>query len=154
LSDPIDGVFINCPFDAAYRRMFEALVFTVKACGFQPRSAREADEGGQPRIEKIIEIIRQAPYGVHDLSRTQLDKGSRLPRFNMPFKLGLFLGASRYGDVTQCSKKCLIFDVTPFRYQKFISDIAGQAVHAHELAGHRIQTEGDTRAPEAHRYLR
>jgi hypothetical protein len=61
----------------------------------------------------------------------KLDPVSSLPRFNMPFELGLFLGAKRYGDDTQKRKRCLILDNEPFRYQKAISDIAGQDIQAH-----------------------
>jgi hypothetical protein len=32
----------------------------------------------------------------------------------------------------QHTKKCIIFDRTRYRYQQFISDIAGQDIHAHE----------------------
>jgi len=35
------SVFINCPFDNQYWPLFEALVFTVIACEFEPRCALE-----------------------------------------------------------------------------------------------------------------
>ena len=50
----------------------------------------------------------------------------------MPLELGLFLGAKRFGGATHRDKSCLILDREPFRYQKFISDIAGQDVRAHD----------------------
>jgi hypothetical protein len=28
-------------------------------------------------------------------------------------------------------KKCIVFDSAPYRYQQFISDIAGQDIHSH-----------------------
>ena len=70
---PCDGVFINCPFDEDYAPVFRALIFTVDACGFVPRSARELDDAGQTRVDKLYAIIEECRYGVHDLSRTELD---------------------------------------------------------------------------------
>lgn len=126
-----DDVFINCPFDPDYKPIFQALVFTIFACGFRPRSARELDDGGQTRIEKLYDLIEECRYGIHDLSRTELDDEFQLPRFNMPLELGLFIGAKRYGDKAQHDKRVLILDVERFRYQKFISDLAGMDIHEH-----------------------
>jgi hypothetical protein len=125
-------VFINCPFSDDYRAHFEAIVFTVVRSGFTPRCARESDDGGEVRFDKICRIIRECPYSVHDISKTELDADSGLPRFNMPFELGLFLGARRFGGRSHNRKKTLIFDRDPFRYQSYISDIAGQDIHPHK----------------------
>jgi hypothetical protein len=125
-------VFINCPFGDDYRAHFEAIVFTVVRSGFTPRCARESDDGGEVRFDKICRIIRECPYSVHDISKTELDADSGLPRFNMPFELGLFLGAKRFGGRLHNRKKTLIFDQDRFRYQSYISDIAGQDIHPHK----------------------
>ena len=90
-STPANAVFLNVPFDADYRPLFEALVFCVIECGYEPRCAMEASDGGHVRVEKITRIIADCAFGVHDISRTELDRKSCLPRFNMPFELGLFL---------------------------------------------------------------
>ncbi len=125
-------VFLNCPFDEGYRNIYEAIIFTVIHCGFVIRCARERDDSGETRISKIVEIIRESQYGIHDISRVQLDKSTKLPRFNMPLELGLFLGAKSFSDTPkQKKKKCLILDSEPYRYQKFISDIAGQDIRSH-----------------------
>ena len=128
---PSDDVFINCPFDADYAATLEALIFTLVACGFRPRTARELDDASQTRIDKIYGIIEQCRYGVHDISRTELDPVHHLPRFNMPLELGIFLGAKRFGDAAQKQKRCLVLDVEPYRYQRFISDLAGVDPQAH-----------------------
>src|SRR4051794_26845863 len=125
------NVFINCPFDPAYRPLFEAVTFAVYDCGFYPRSALEVDDGTQVRIEKIQSIIRESRLAVHDISRTQLDRGTRLPRFNMPLELGMFLGAKAFGSRDQKRKAAIVLDTEPFRFQKYISDIAGQDIRAH-----------------------
>jgi hypothetical protein len=125
-------VFINCPFTDDYQANFQAIVFTVIRSGFTPRCARESDDGGEVRFEKICRIIRECPYSVHDISKTELDADSGLPRFNMPFELGLFLGAKRFGGRLHNRKKTLIFDRDRFRYQSYISDVAGQDIHEHK----------------------
>lgn len=126
------NVFINCPFDAAYRPLFEALVFAVYDCGCTAHCAQEIDDASQVRIEKLGKIIAGCKFGIHDISRTELDATTGLPRFNMPLELGMFLGAKRFGRAEQKNKVCLILDTEPYRYQKFISDISGQDIHAHQ----------------------
>ena len=126
-----DDVFINCPFDPDYAPIFRALIFTIYACGFRPRSACELDDGGQTRIDKIFRLIDECRYGIHDVSRTELDTVHHLPRFNMPLELGIFLGAKRYGSKAQKAKTVLIFDIEKYRYQRFISDISGMDIHEH-----------------------
>jgi hypothetical protein len=127
----INDVFINCPFDAEYRDFFEGLVFTIFACGFRPRSAKELDDSGELRLNKLYSLIRQCRYGIHDISRTDLDATNQLPRFNMPLELGIFLGAKKFGDKAQKEKMALVLDVEQYRYQRFISDLAGADIRAH-----------------------
>lgn len=43
----------------------------------------------------------------------------------------MFIGARRYGGPEHAEKRALIFDTTPYRYQRFISDIAGQDIQYH-----------------------
>jgi hypothetical protein len=125
-------VFINCPFDSQYRKLFEAIVFAVFDCGFEPRCSLEIDDGGEIRIQRIFDIIAECQFGIHDISKTELDELTNLPRFNMPLELGIFLGAKRYGQDEQKKKSCLILDRDRYRYQKFISDLSGQDIRAHD----------------------
>ena len=131
MASPSNSVFINCPFDNAFATGFQAIVFAIFRCGFQVRCALEVVDSGETRIEKLYRIIEQSRYGIHDLSRTELDSVNALPRFNMPLELGIFLGAKRYGDDGQKKKRCAIFDVEQYRFQKFISDLAGMDITAH-----------------------
>ena len=133
-----DNVFINCPFDSAYKPLFDAIVFAVHDCGFVARCALEEGDASQVRIDKIYNIIEDCRYGIHDISRTELDEVSRLPRFNMPLELGIFLGAKRFGVEDQKRKKCLVMDKEQYRYQKFISDIAGQDIFIHNNSPEEI----------------
>jgi len=126
-----DSVFINCPFDIPYRPMMRALMFAVYDCGFIARSALEEDNAGEVRYSKILRIIAECKYGIHDISRVELDRKTKLPRFNMPLELGLFLGAKGFGNTLHACKSCLVLDSRPYRYRTFCSDIAGQEVRAH-----------------------
>jgi len=124
-------VFINCPFDDGYKPLFNALVFVIYDLGFVARCAREADDSGEVRLAKIERIIEQCKYGIHDISEVTLDVVNNLPRFNMPMELGMFFGCKRFGSKAQRSKVSLVLDVEQYRYQKFISDIAGHDIRSH-----------------------
>ena len=123
------SVFINCPFDSRYQPLFRAAVFTVLRSGYYARSAIEEADASEIRLNKIVRIITECRYSIHDLSRTELDAG--FPRFNMPFELGVFLGAKFFGADEHQKKGCLIFERKPFSYNRFISDIKGQDIDAH-----------------------
>lgn len=127
-----DNVFINCPFDDDYLDIFYAKVFCIFDCGFIARCALEEEDGGEVRIEKISKIISQCKFGIHDISRTELCEKTKLPRFNMPLELGMFLGAKKYGNSDQRKKVCMITDKESWRYQIFLSDIAGQDIRVHK----------------------
>jgi hypothetical protein len=166
-----DCVFLNLPFDLKYEALLRTVVFTVHDCGFVARCAREIDNSGQVRLEKIYDLVRQSKYGIHDLSRTGLDRAHRLPRFNMPLELGIFLGAAKFGSRGQRSKACLILDRDPHRYLKFCSDLAGHDIRAHDgrvegaircvrdwlsnqLVGHAVQIPSSSRMVERYRRFR
>lgn len=59
----------------------------------------------------------------------------------MPLELGVFLGIKKYGGVKHRSKSCIIFDREQFRFQRYISDIAGQDIHSHQGAIDRLIVE-------------
>ena len=126
-----NNVFINCPFDGAYTELRNAMIFTIFDCGFIPRCALEEDDSGNVRFEKIQNLISQSKYAIHDISRTELDAATNLPRYNMPLELGVYIGAKKFGDKHQKLKSCLILDIEQYRYQIFISDIAGHDIRAH-----------------------
>lgn len=126
------NVFVNVPFDDDYLELGSALVFAIFDCGFTPRCALEENNSAAIRFDKLIKLITESQYGVHDISRTELDASTQLPRFNMPFELGLFLGVKNSGSRKHKDKNCLILDFEKYRYQTFISDISGQDISAHE----------------------
>ena len=126
-----ENVFINCPFDKEYLILRDALLFAIFDCGFIPRCALEEDDSGNVRFNKIQKIIAECRFGVHDISRTELDDKTQTPRFNMPLELGVFLGAKHFGNKQQKGKVCLVLDREQYRYQAFISDIAGHDIRSH-----------------------
>jgi hypothetical protein len=126
-----DNVFINCPFDGTYKPLFDAGVFAVLDAGFIARCALEISDGTQNRLAKILALIGECNYGIHDISRTDLDPIHTLPRFNMPLELGIFLGCKSFGNKIQQRKSCLVLDREPYRYQRFLSDLAGQDIQPH-----------------------
>lgn len=125
-----DSVFINCPFDAEYQPLLRVIIYTVYRCGFYPRSALAEDNGLQARLTKIEQLIENCRYGIHDISRIELSPHG-LPRFNMPFELGIFFGARRFGDAVQKIKNVLVFERLKFSYQQSLSDLNGIDTKAH-----------------------
>lgn len=125
-----DFVFINCPFDERYKPIFQAIIFTVYRSGFVPRSALEADDATVNRIDKIIQIIGNCKFGIHDISRVELNTNG-FPRFNMPFEYGLFLGAKLFGKGKQKEKVALILEGGRHSSKEYLSDIGGADPQAH-----------------------
>lgn len=136
-------VFINCPFSPDYQPIFRAILFAVYACEFRPRSAWEISDSSQNRLAKIVAVIRESKFGIHDISMMTIDPRTRLPRFNMPFELGLFLAAKSFGAGQQARKVALILDNDGYRYRDALSDVSGQDIAAHggkpERAIHEVR---------------
>jgi len=88
-------VFLNVPYDGPYADLYLAFIAGLCGFGLTPRATLEIP-GGEPRLDRIVRLIRRCRYSFHDLSRVELDpRPPRTPRFNMPFELGLTLGLGR-----------------------------------------------------------
>ena len=135
------NVFINCPFDLQYQPLFYGIVFAVNDMGFHPRCAKDESNAGKGRIEKIQDLIAECKYSIHDISRVDLDSFNNLPRFNMPFELGLDLGCKRYGKSHHQEKVVLVLDTEQYRYQRYISDLAGRDPAAHHDSDEQVINE-------------
>jgi hypothetical protein len=118
-------VFINCPFDDSYDPILRGIVFAIYACSYRPRCALEENDSGDLRFDRLCAIIAACDFAVHDLSRTDLSGEAQAPRFNMPFELGLYLGAKRFGGPRQKRKRTLILAESRARWAPSISDLAG-----------------------------
>jgi hypothetical protein len=130
-------IFINCPFDEEYMPLLQAIIYCIYRCGFVPQCALGEDDASDTRIDKIIRCIESCKYGIHDISRTQLN-ANEFPRFNMPFELGIFFGAKRFGNKQQQNKNALVFEKTKYTYQQYISDLNGIDTKAHDNDPQRV----------------
>jgi hypothetical protein len=126
------NVFVNCPFDSQYKRIFDAITFAIHDAGFRARTALEENNTATERHSKIARLIKECKYGIHDISRVETDPASGLPRLNMAYECGLFYGAQIFGSGVQKKKEILVLDAEPFRYHRTMSDIAGKDAAAHE----------------------
>ena len=132
------SVFVNCPFDAEFQPIRDAIVFSIIDCGFIARCALESANSGEVRIEKIAKIIRDCRFGVHDISRTELSANTGLPRFNMPFELGLDFGCRLFGSDLRKGKRCLVLEAEPYRYKAALSDLSGSDIESHGNEPYRV----------------
>jgi hypothetical protein len=123
---------LNCPFDEEFQPLYRAIVFTIVACGFAPRCALERLDGGEYRLDKIAGMIGACDWGIHDISRVQVDTKNPVPRFNMPMELGIHLGARLLGEGRHRRKRALILESTAHRYDQTLSDISGQDIAQHD----------------------
>lgn len=126
------NVFINCPYDRSYRPILLPILFTVKFLGFNPRLAMESSDSGSMRINKILGLIKNCPYAIHDLSRLRANRQRELFRMNMPFELGLDIGCRVFGRKEQKRKKCLVFEKGRYSLQAALSDLSNSNVYAHK----------------------
>ena len=126
VNDPSDcAVFINCPYDAEYEPLFDALLFSGVCCGFLPRNATGSANVSVARMDRIFEAIFGSRYSIHDLSRCQGEGEQLLARFNMPLELGIAMARRQ---VEAHSPRChdwLVLVPEDAPYARFISDLAG-----------------------------
>lgn len=107
---PTRQVFINCPFDETYHPFIEAATFPILACGYIPRCALEFGDTGYARLSRITDLIDQCDFSLHDIS---------VPRFNMPFELGLAWGRKRKTS----NKKILVIRLDLHSHERSFSDL-------------------------------
>lgn len=125
------NIFINCPFDAEYREIFLGILFTTIYLGYSPRLALESADSGQTRINKIVNLIKESKFGIHDLSRMISSDKNEYYRMNMPFELGIDYACQNIYNDKFPDKKILILDSEQYRYQKAISDLSGCDIKKH-----------------------
>lgn len=126
------SVFVNCPFDADFRPVLEAILFCLIDCGLRPRIASERLDSGEVRLDKIVRLIRECKYSIHDLSRVQAVEAGEYSRLNMPFELGVDFGVASSGSRKYSAKRLLVTAAAQYKYQVAISDIAGWDIQSHD----------------------
>ena len=125
------NVFVNCPFDAEYAPILEAMLFCLIRFGLNPRIATERGDSGETRIDKILDLVQSSRFSIHDLSRCQARTVGEHYRLNMPFELGIDFGCRRFGPHPLSGKVFLVLEENNHRYQAAISDLAGFDIQAH-----------------------
>lgn len=132
MTDFNKSVFINCPFDSTYHVLLHSMLFTITALGFQPRIAIESSDAGEIRLDKIISLVRESKFSIHDLSKIKSTKRGEYFRLNMPFELGLDFGCRKYSVNQDLSdKKFLVLSGKKYEYMKALSDISGVDIQYH-----------------------
>jgi hypothetical protein len=82
-------------------------------------------------LDKIVQLIRESKYSIHDLSRSEADAAGELYRLNMPFELGLDYGGRLFGSAKLRQKVALVLESKPHRYKAAISDLSGADIECH-----------------------
>jgi hypothetical protein len=135
------SVFINCPYDPEFEEMFLAIVFTVAAFGFIPRSARDSEGRADTRIDRITEALANSKYSIHDLSRFTGEGTDNIARFNMPLELGIALALRYERRNDGPGRNWLVLVPGGHQYQRFVSDLAGFDPSRHELTVRSVVRE-------------
>lgn len=150
------NVFINCPFDLDYHELLQPLLFVIVVLGFRPRIALERSDSGELRLTKIVQIVGESRFSIHDLSRLRAGAAGEFYRLNMPFELGVEYGGRLFGRGRLREKRCLILEEQPFEFMRALSDLAGVDVKSHrseprELVRHVrnwfVETVGSRNVP-------
>lgn len=135
------NVFVNCPFDEEYLPLLRPLLFTIIYLRFEPRIALERLDSGEARIQKIISLVTESRYAIHDLSRLKAEKAGEYYRLNMPFEIGLDVGCRLFGKGRWSKKRCLVLEAERYRYQAAISDLSNSDIGVHGNEPQEIVSE-------------
>lgn len=125
------NVFINCPFDNDFQILLRPLIFTIAYLGYNPRIALEDSDVSTSRLSKILKLINESKYSIHDLSRIKSSKKNEFARLNMPFELGIDFGSKEFSKKHN-NKKFLVLSNEYHDYKKALSDFSGFDAHNHK----------------------
>jgi hypothetical protein len=93
------AVFLNIPYDRAFRNLYLAYIVGIYQFELKPRVTLGIP-GGARRLDRILDLIQSCPISIHDLSRVEMDRSApATPRFNMPFELGLAVASPNSAHV-------------------------------------------------------
>lgn len=124
-------VFLNIPYDWKFHRLYLAYITGLVHLGLRPRATIEIP-GGRNRIDKIVELIRNCSFSIHDLSRVEVDRTPpATPRFNMPFELGIAVAFARMKR-EEGRETFFLFESVNRRVAKSLSDLRGVDEYIHE----------------------
>lgn len=127
------SVFLNVPYYKEFEPLFLAYIVGVIGFGLLPRATLEI-QGSTHRLSHIVDLLHACYTSIHDLSRVELTEGPlRVPRFNMPFELGL-----AYHHSVSGSHHCFIFAENYTSFEKSLSDLKGIDIQEHGKDASRV----------------
>lgn len=122
-------VFLNYPYDTEFIDLERALHFAVIASGLIPVCAKDLSVPDRPRLEMLVDAIRNCRYSAHEFSRATGEGLGNFARMNMPIEMGMALF---HALETQHQKhRCAFFVPTPHDYHRFASDLSGLDAKCH-----------------------
>jgi hypothetical protein len=122
-------VFLNCPFDRRFEKLYLAYIAGLSGLGLAPKAVVEISAGGVTRLERLFDLIGECGSSIHDLSWVALSGlPHRVPRFNMPFELGLAAATA----LATKTHRWFVFERKPYRLQVSLSDVNGVDPYIHE----------------------
>ena len=98
---------------------------------------------GPNRLQRLIELIQNSVFSIHDLSYLKRDRDKDkkdeplVPRFNMPFELGLVLGASPVHEV-------IILERQRNSIRRSLSDVDGVERCHYNISGDILRAISNT----------
>ena len=125
------NVFINCPFDSQYNSLLNPILFTIIYVGFTPQIASQTRDSGEQRINKILSLILNSRYSLHDLSRIRSGRQGEFFRLNIPFELGIDYGCRRTSNGHLRKKRFLVLGANPHDFKRALSDLGGVDAKSH-----------------------
>lgn len=120
-----NAIFINCPFDSKYKPLLRVMLFAARFYGLEIKIASSDTDSKSNRLDRVIELMKDAKYSIHDLSKLRSEKKKEYYRMNMPFELGLDYG------IGGKEKVFLIFEDEAYKLKIALSDINGWDVRPH-----------------------
>ncbi len=132
-------VFLNYPFDEAFALLADAMSFAVIAAGLLPVCAFDLTAPDRPRLEMLVEAIRNCHYSAHDFSRSTGEGDLNLARMNMPLEMGMALFHALHTQ--RQDHRCVFFVPTAHLYKAFASDLAGLDPKIHNNDEARLLTD-------------
>ena len=128
---PIDpnAVFLNIPYDEQFAGLYVAYVVGLYQLDLVPHMASEIP-GGRRRLDRILSLIKNCRYSIHDLSRVEVSvTAAAVPRFNMPLELGI---AIAWESVKPKAHTWSVWESERYRLQRSTSDLNGSDPYIHE----------------------
>jgi hypothetical protein len=85
------GVSLNVPYDRGFEFLYLAYIAGLIAFGLEPRATLKIP-GGERRLDRIHDLIRDCRYSFHDLSRVDKSEAPRDASLQHAFRIRLGSG--------------------------------------------------------------